>query len=83
MADGRLVEINDEPKPLIQDDGKLWRKFLGIAANRNMTVMQARIMFNKQAGYYPPQSVSPSPEPVLWNMKVAKIYPQYRRGGKS
>lgn len=82
-ADGTLEEVTEKAvKAETQDAGeRLWRQMLGVAAHRNMTVKQARVMYFQRAGRWPEPTFSPMPARHEGDRKVAVLYPGFVRGG--
>lgn len=83
---GELEEIKPRQvkaqTPTPRDESKLWMNCLAMAANRGGTITQARVIFNKSCGHYPPPHIQPMPPRSDWNIRVAKLYPGFVRRKK-
>ncbi len=60
---------------------RLWGRCLGVAANKGMTVRQARSMYQSIAGNYPLKLDRTAPED--WDTKVSVLYPGFLRRKKT
>lgn len=88
--DGAKVRmVNGDLKPLTRkkakktkqtsDDQRTWLMCMSIAANRGMSVNQARVLFNQKMRHWPPDEVGPMPDRHKWGLKVRDLYPNWGR----
>lgn len=76
---GTLGEIYPGALNKRTDKEKTWLACLGIAANRGQTISVARMIFRSKTGHYP-TNIEPMPDKKDWRVKVAILYPGFRRG---
>lgn len=80
--EGELREIRRSDQKKTQetnDQSRLWKRCLAIAANRGMRYTQARAMYRKATGEYPPPELGYVADPALMNAKVSSLFPNFVR----
>lgn len=85
MQNGDLKPLRRKsvkPKKVQSDDQKAWNQVLGMAANKNMTISQARVIFKSKKGYWPPDGLGNMPESHQWGVKASELFKGFCRRKK-